>query len=91
MSKKASFGWASLGAIAPEILRFFRLVSTGQPLPNLNWWLYGLGLIGYCFVAGMVSVAWKPERPYKALWIGASLPAIVATLVQAAPGVPGLR
>lgn len=88
MGKKASFWWAVVGATAPEILRFFRLVSGGQALPNLNWWLYGLFLILYCFVAGMVSIAWRPEQPIKALWIGASIPAIVATLIQAAPVLP---
>jgi hypothetical protein len=91
MGKKASFWWAVVGATAPEILRFFKLVSSGQVLPNLNWPLYGLFLIFYCFVAGMVSVAWKPEQPLKAFWIGASIPAIVATLIQATPIVPTLR
>lgn len=91
MSKKASFWWAVVGATAPEILRFFKLVSTGQAFPALNWWLYGLFLILYCFVAGMFSIAWKPENPYKALWIGASITAIVGTLIQATPIVPTLR
>jgi hypothetical protein len=39
-------------------------------------------------LAGAVSVAWKPDNELKAIWVGASLPAIIATLVQTAPGFP---
>jgi hypothetical protein len=91
---KVSFWCAALGAATPQIVRFFSLVSTGRPLPNLNWWQYVPLLIVYCFIAGMLSHVWKPERPHKALkafWIGISMPSIVATLVQAAPSLPPLR
>jgi hypothetical protein len=74
-----------VGALLPEALRFFKIVSSGQPLPQIHWLLYIGFLCVYCFLAGLLSIAWKPEAEFKALWVGASLPAIVATLVQAAP------
>ena len=87
MSRAACFVWGMVGAILPEVLRFFTLVSAGKPLPNINWILYlSIGL-AYMLCAGL-SVAWKPENEFKGLWVGASLPAIIATLVQAPPALP---
>ena len=88
MTQTASFRWGLLGAFLPEVVRFFRIVSSGQPLPNLNWLFYVIILIAYCTVAGFVAIAWKPDAEWKALWVGASLPALVGTLVQAAPALP---
>jgi hypothetical protein len=85
MSKNASFWWGLFGAVLREVIRFFAIASRGDSLPNLNWYLYGVTLLLYILCAGFVSVAWRPENEFKAIWIGASLPAIVATLVQAAP------
>jgi hypothetical protein len=40
MKNSHLFGWGCFGALLPELLRFFKLVDAGQPLPNLNWPLY---------------------------------------------------
>jgi hypothetical protein len=88
MSRRAAFAWGMVGSILPEVLRFFKLVSAGQSLPNIRWDLYGALLIVYVLSAGALSIAWKPESEFKALWVGASLPAIVATIVQVAPVRP---
>ena len=85
MTKIACFGWGCFGSILPEIVRFFLLVAHGQALPNLNWLLYCSFLTVYTICAGLFSVAWKPENEFKAVWVGASLPALVAALVNAAP------
>jgi hypothetical protein len=34
---------------------------------------------------GIMSVAWRPDSEYKAIWVGASFPAIVQTLISTAP------
>lgn len=88
MTRWQAFAWGSIGAVLPEVLRFFKLAAAGTPLPDLNWVLYGGLLVMYVLLAGFVSIAWKPENEFKGLWVGASLPAIVATLVQTAPGIP---
>jgi hypothetical protein len=88
MSRKDCFWWAAFGAVLPEIVRFFRIVAVGEALPHLNWVLYVIFLLLFACCAGVFSVAWKPESAYKAVWIGASLPALVATLVQVAPVIP---
>lgn len=88
MSKKTSFWWGVMGAFAPELLRMFKIVSAGQLLPDLQWAIYcGLLLLFAC-LGGAASIAWKPEAEWKAFWVGASLPTIVASLVQSVPS-PG--
>lgn len=85
MKNSHLFGWACFGAVLPELLRFFKLVAVGQPLPNLNWPLYGVLLFFFVLAAGLFRVAWKPENAFKAIWVGASLPTLIATIVQSVP------
>jgi hypothetical protein len=74
--------------LLPELLRFFKLVDAGQPLPNLNWPLYAALFALFILAAGPFTVAWKPESAFKAVWVGASFPTLVATLIQIAPTMP---
>jgi len=89
MSGKQCFWWGVFGAILPEIVKFFKLAAIGNSLPPLNWVVYAVFLLLFAGAAGLFSVAWRPESPYKAIWIGASLPLLVSTLVQAVPKGPG--
>jgi hypothetical protein len=88
MKNSHLFGWGCFGALLPELLRFFKLVDAGQPLPNLNWPLYAALFSLFVLAAGPFTVAWKPESAFKAVWVGASFPTLVATLIQIAPTVP---
>ncbi|HEV2380731.1 MAG TPA: hypothetical protein VG206_13175 [Terriglobia bacterium] len=85
MSGKQAFWWGAFGAILPEIVKLFKIVAAGDPLPHLNWTAYIVLLMLFACFAGGFSVAWRPESAYKAIWIGASLPLLVSTLVQVAP------
>ncbi len=85
MNTSGAFAWGCLGAVAPEILRFFKLVSGGQKLPEIQWLTYLSLLLLYVLLAGFVSIAFKPDSAWKGLWVGVSLPALIATLVQTAP------
>ena len=85
MTGRQCFVWGCLGAIAPEVLRFFKIASNGTALPQLNWTFYAMLLIAYIVIAGFVTVAFKQDSEWKGLWVGASLPALIATLVQVAP------
>lgn len=49
--KREAFTWGALGSVMPEILRFLRIISKAQPLPNLQWGLYAIVLIAFCFSA----------------------------------------
>jgi hypothetical protein len=89
VTRRECFLWGAFGGLLPEVVRFFKIVQSGTSLPDLNWTLYALFLLLFVSCAGVFSVAWKPESEYKAIWVGASLPALVATLVQAVPKPPG--
>jgi len=85
MKPRVAFLWGCVGGAAPELLRWFRIASSGSPFPQLDWVLYSIFFLLYILLAGAVDVAFNPDGPWKALWVGASLPAIIAVLVQAAP------
>jgi hypothetical protein len=88
MNGRKSFLWGCVRALAPEVVRFFKLVASGSPLPHLDWLLYAGFLFLFMLVAGPFSVAFRPDTEWKGLWVGASLPALIATLVQTAPNGP---
>jgi hypothetical protein len=88
MKARESFFWGFVGGLAPEVLRWFKIVSIGAPLPPIRWELYAMALSAYVLLAGLVTVAFNPDSRWKALWVGASLPAIIAVLTQAGPAVP---
>jgi CDP-diglyceride synthetase len=88
MTRQQSFWWGAFGSILPEILRFFKIAAAGEALPQLNWILYTVLLTLFVVSSGFFSIAWKPENEFKAIWVGCSVPALVATLVQAAPVLP---
>ena len=88
MKETHLFWWGCFGAVLPELLRFFKLVAAGQPLPHLNWPLYLFLVLLFIVAAGFFTFAWKAETAFKAIWVGASFPTIVTTLIQIAPALP---
>jgi CDP-diglyceride synthetase len=88
MKESHIFWWGCFGALLPELLRFFKLAAAGQPLPALNWPLYVGLLVLFVVAAGAFTVAWKAESAFKAIWVGASVPTLIATLIQVAPAIP---
>jgi hypothetical protein len=79
------FFWGALGVVAVEVARYISLVSTGKPFPHVEWILYFAIYILSACIGGAFAMAWKTDTAIKAIWIGASWPAIIAKLVQAAP------
>ena len=85
MRARESYLWGCVGGLAPEVRRFFKVVSSGAALPQLNWIEYAVLLSASVLLAGAVTVAFSPDSQWKALWVGASLPAIIAVLTQTGP------
>jgi hypothetical protein len=85
MTKKSCFWWGLFGCVLPEVVRFFAIIAHGGPLPSLNWPLYCWLLCFYAISGGIFTMGWKAENEFKAIWVGASLPALVATPVTVAP------
>ena len=88
MPNPLRFRWGALGVIAVEISRFIPVVSQGTAVPHLHWSLYcALQVFSAC-IGGAFAIAWETNNTLKSIWIGASWPAILATLVQATPSIP---
>jgi hypothetical protein len=91
LSPKESFLWGSLGALLPLIFGWFKALNALTPLPSVQGpYAVLLVVITVVFViaAGFLTVAWRPDAPIKALWVGASSQLIVATFLQQAPKLP---
>ncbi len=86
ISKRSAFLYGCFGGILPELLRYSKVVGTQQiNVPPSGWIVYSVIVLLSVLAAGVLSVAWKPDTEYKAVWVGASFPAIVQTLVAVAP------
>jgi hypothetical protein len=81
------FLWGTFGGLLPEILRLRNIITNGQQLPSFSM-AYLIISVVFILAAGIFAAGWKAESPYKAMWIGASLPILVSTMIQSAPSVP---
>jgi len=87
MPPKASFKWGLFGALLPELLRFYKLVTLGENPPFS--WIWLIVFLFFVVAAGLLAVAWQPENAFKAIWVGVSFPVIVSTMMQTVPPLPG--
>jgi len=80
MSKKLCFFWGFFGATLPEILKLKDIVS--GPIQKIEFYSINYLLISLAFAcaAGLLSIAWEPENPTKAIWFGVSFPIIIQTM-----------
>ncbi len=77
------FLWGVLGAVAPEIVRIYRIktgVSKGK-LPAFGY-PYFLISLAYAVLSGFIVLASGKTSPVECLWIGASIPAIISYLAR---------
>jgi hypothetical protein len=88
VTRKQSFWWGAFGSCIPDVIRFFKVAAIGGQFPHLNWPVYFALLALFIVFAGGFTVAWKPESEFKAIWVGASFPTLVAIMLQAAPSLP---
>ena len=88
MINKLCFCWGFFGATLPEIIRLQKIVT--DPMQKIDFFSipYCLLLLAYLCAAGVLSIAWKPENPYKAIWLGASFPVIISTMAVQIPSLP---
>jgi len=87
MNPQPCFWWGLFGSVLPEIVRLYKLVTAGQNLPDISWPYFLISVI-FIVAAGFFAVAWKPESPFKAIWVGVSFPVLVSAMIQAAPSLP---
>ena len=79
MGTSTSFLIGCVGAIAPEILRFYKLRSSIR----ISWsWGYILVSIPFILLGGLVACLLEPQNYYAAFYAGVSTPFIVNAIVK---------
>ena len=73
------FLWGVPGAVAPEIVRIYRIttgVSKGRlPVFGLRYFLIS---VAYVILSGFIVLASGKTSPLECMWIGASVPVIIS-------------
>ena len=80
------FLWGTLGAVAPEIIRIYR-ITTGVSQARLPAFglQYFLVSVAYVVMSGFIVLASGKTSPLECIWIGVSVPAIISTVLRRNP------
>lgn len=77
-----TFLLGALGAFAPEILRLWKIRNSPE---KFSWsWFYLIISIVFCALGGIFSIAMEPDKAWKAIYIGISLPVIITKALEQA-------
>jgi len=87
LTSRAAFWWGLLGSALPEVVRIYKIVTSGAGEPHFSWPYFLISVV-FLLCAGFFTWAWKPESSFKAVWVGISFPVMVSTLAQALPSLP---
>jgi hypothetical protein len=68
----------SLGAVAPEIVRFYGLRETRV---KFSLWYFAISAV-YAGLGGVMAIALQASTWYSALYIGATLPTVISTMTK---------
>jgi hypothetical protein len=86
LGRSGQFLWGLAGAAFPPLIRAFNAVTLGDDIPHLGWAFILLSL-GVFLGGGLWSHAMGSEKPWKALYNGATFPLVFGYLAHVA--VPG--
>ena len=80
------FLWGAVGALAPEILRLYKIITgdSKNPLPKFGWAYFSISVL-FVGVAGLFAVAWHEDNAFKCIWLGVSLPSTISILARKPP------
>jgi len=87
MPRTSCFYWGSLGSALPEIIRIYKIATSGQSLPDFSLPYFLISAV-FVVAGGLFTVAWRPENEFKAIWVGISFPVIVSALARTTPPLP---
>ena len=78
-----AFLWGSFGSVLPQINAFRVTVLTIQPNPPFPITLLNLGrAVALAIVGSIICIAWNPEHPLKAIYIGIAWPFMLSALAH---------
>lgn len=79
----------AMGAICPEIVRWYRLITSGAELPEIApWYLYVSISVAFVAVAAGFTTLWDESNKVKCFYLGLSFPTFVSFMVAQVPKVP---
>jgi len=78
MSQLEIFVFGGIGAIAPEILRWRRIVTSPRPIPFRHPVLYVLVSLLFVALGGALAIAFESQSRYAALYVGLAAPTLVS-------------
>jgi vacuolar-type H+-ATPase subunit I/STV1 len=81
LSRLGQFSWGLAGAVFPPMIRAFNSVYPGAEIPHLGWAFILLSL-GVFVGGGLWSQAMGSEKPWKALYNGATFPLVFGYLAH---------
>ena len=76
-----TFWWGALGSFLPLVSRFALSLLRDLPMPPITITNAVVTLVVMA-CGGLIAVAWKPEHPLKAIYIGIAWPFIVSALAH---------
>ena len=83
LGRSGQFLWGLAGAVFPPLIRAFDTVTPGTPMPHLGVAFVVLSL-GVFLGGGLWSHAMGSEKPWKALYNGATFPLVFGYLAHVA-------
>ena len=81
MDPRGTFLWGALGSFLPLASRFALSLPRDQPMPQITL-TNAVVILVVMACGGLIAVAWKPEHPLKAIYIGIAWPFIVSALAH---------
>jgi hypothetical protein len=80
------FLWGALGAVAPEIVRIYRVITGASQgrLPVFGRRYFVISIV-FAVMSGLIVLASGKSSPFECLWIGVSVPAIISHLLRRNP------
>jgi hypothetical protein len=81
------FAAGAIGAIAPEIVRLYRIASGGGPIPKFTFAYYPLSVLVIVLGGGLALMVGDPNL-LKCFGVGVATPFIVSSLASQLPQMP---
>jgi hypothetical protein len=81
-------GYGSVGAIAPELIRWTKIAlhPAATDLPTY-WPLYVSVFAAFIVANGVFAASWRDHSPIKCIYLGATFPAFITSVASVAPAL----
>ena len=80
------FFWGALGAVAPEIVRVYRITTSASQgkLPVFGRQYFLISIV-FAVMSGFIVLASGKTGPLECVWIGVSVPSVISHVLRRTP------